>query len=380
MEPRSTRAAAEVARMNTFFPLMPLLGTRWAKQRPFQGMRVAVNAHLTTLTAALLRELTLGGGEWVVSAANPATTDLDVVALLREEGVEVHTGGDMVNPHLAALESRPHLIADVGFDLLDTLVRRRPDLAEGLIGAVEITRTGINRLRDVDVPFGVVNINDGKLKGHVENRHGVGAGLWPSVTQVTGLQVSGRRVLVIGYGPVGQGIAAYAKALGAVVAVIERDPVQSLIAHYDGYSTAPLEEALSRAEIIVTATGVPNALTLEQLRHAKSGAVLVNAGHGGDEIAVKALREQAESADELGPRCVRLKLPKGPWLTVLGGGHPLNIVMNAGSPEPVLLHFAVLGLTLEWIVKQGRLSPGEMTVPGPIEAEAARLALQALKG
>ena len=60
IRPLWIRAAAEVARMNTFFPLMPLLGTRWAKQRPFQGMRVAINAHLTTLTAALMRELTLG--------------------------------------------------------------------------------------------------------------------------------------------------------------------------------------------------------------------------------------------------------------------------------------------------------------------------------
>lgn len=374
---RSTQAAAAVARMNTFFPLMPLLGTRWARTRPWEGMRLAVNAHLTTLTAALMREMALGGGEWMVCACNPETTDLAVVDLLREEGMEVQTGGDLQNRHLATLDHRPTLIADVGFELLNTLLHRRPEQASEVSAAVEITRTGINRMRQNRLPFPVVNLNDGRLKSQVENRHGVGGGLWSSVTGITGMDLSGRRVLVVGYGPVGEGLAEDARALGAVVEVVERDPIRRLVAHYDGYVTPTLETGIARADIAVTATGTPGAIPLEVLQGARSGIVLVNAGHGGDEIAIKRVQEVADEGDQLGPLCMRYKLPGGPWLTVLGRGHPLNIVTNAGSPETVLVQFALLGLTMEWLVKNPQQA-GEVPVPEALEAAAARMALEAL--
>ncbi len=133
------------------------------------------------------------------------------------------------------------------------------------------------------------------------------------------------------------------------------------------------------AEILVTATGVSGAVDLDTLRKARSGLVLVNAGHGGDEIDVSGLPDISERAVDFGRLCTRYRLPGGSWLSVLGQGHPLNIVTNAGSPEPVLLHFATLGLTLEWLAGQ-RLDPGEHTLPGNIEEEVATLALGALQG
>ncbi|MCP4807152.1 MAG: hypothetical protein GY884_17540 [Proteobacteria bacterium] len=376
---RSTAAAAEVGRINTFFPLMPKLGLRWARSRPWEGKRIAVNAHLTTLTAALLRELTLGGGDWVVCAANVHTTDPSVVALLREQGIEVVHGRDRDNHdrHLATLDHGADLIADVGFELLGTLLERKPEAIEGLHGAVEITQTGINRLRASDVPFGVVNINNGLLKANVENRHGVGEGLWPCVTSITGVHLAGRRVLVIGYGPVGQGLANYARARGASVEVVEIDPVRRLVATYDGFPTPTIEDGIARADICCTVTGHPGCLTVEQLELATTDMLLVNAGHGADEIDVAGLKAAAVSGDQLGPHCVRYRLgAKAPWLTVLGAGNPLNIVLNAGSPEPVLLHFALLGLTLEWLANT-KAFRGEVLVPRALEEEAARLALAA---
>ncbi|MCB9793529.1 MAG: hypothetical protein H6741_12470 [Alphaproteobacteria bacterium] len=375
---RSALAAAEIARMNTFFPLMPALGMRWARRRPWEGMRLAVNAHLTTLTAALLRELSLGGGTWTVCASSPATTDLAVVDLLREDGFSVHTGGDLTDQRENTLREEPELIADVGFELLGTLLTRLPERAESVRAAVEITRTGVNRLRKHALPFPVVNLNDGRLKANLENRHGVGGGLWSSVTDITGMQLAGRRVLVIGYGPVGQGVAFYARAQGGVVDVVDRDPLKQLIAHYDGFLSPSLEEGLARAEVAVTATGTAKALGLEELRGARDGLVLVNAGHGGEEIDIRAVAEVAEKGDQLGPLCVRYKLPEGPWLTVLGKGHPLNIVTNSGSPEPVLLQFALIGLSLEWLA-QATPPRGEQPVPPAIEAEVARYALKALR-
>ncbi|HJN76996.1 MAG TPA: NAD(P)-dependent oxidoreductase [Myxococcota bacterium] len=377
---RSTEAAADVDRINTFFPLMPQLGMRWARTRPWEDLTIAVNAHLTTLTAALLRELTLGGGSWVVCAANVHTTDAGVVELLRAQGIEVVHGRDRDNHdrHLATIAHGPELVADVGFELLGTLLSRSPDHIASVKGAVEITRTGINRLRAIrELPFGVVNINDSELKYNVENRHGVGEGLWPCLTDITGMHLSGRRVLIVGYGPVGQGVASYARARGASVEVVEIDPIRRLVANYDGFPTPSADEGLRRADIAVTVSGVPHAITVKQLRAVGSDLLLVNAGHGADEIDVTGLRAAAVRGDQLGPHCVRYQLrDKGPWLTVLGGGNPLNIVLNAGSPEPVLLHFALLGLTLEWLAK-GSLPPGEVIVPRELQAEVARLALSA---
>ena len=157
-------------------------------------MVIGLNLHLTTLTAALVRELALGGGEFVVSAANPATTDPGTVDLLRNLGFQVYTGGDMADRHRQVLEHEPDLLVDVGFELVQTLLDRNPERAAQVKGAVEITRTGILRLQAVDrLPFPVVNINDGRLKPAVENRHGVGTGLWQAVTSLTGMHLAGGR-------------------------------------------------------------------------------------------------------------------------------------------------------------------------------------------
>ncbi len=166
--PTAAQTAAELERINTFFPLLPRLGNRWAQRRPWEDMCVAVNAHLTSLTAILLRELALGGGRWVVSAANAATTDMGVVNYLREQGVAVYTEGGLEDRHLAALDHDPVLLADVGFELTGTLLDKRREQVREIRGAVEITRTGISRLRQRDhMPLGVININDGRLKPRI---------------------------------------------------------------------------------------------------------------------------------------------------------------------------------------------------------------------
>lgn len=366
------RVTAELGRISTFFPILPGLGNRWAATRPWEGMTVGLHLHLTTLTAALVQELTLGGGRWILSAANPATTDAGVVAFLRGNGLEVHSGGGVEDGIQSTLRAHPDLVADVGFQIgaaaMESGVHPR--------GAVEITRTGVTRMRArAPLPFPVMNINDGRLKPAVENRHGVGEGLWQAFTSLTGQHLAGRRVAVVGYGPVGAGVAAYARAGGAVVEVIDRDPVRRLVAHYDGFLT-PEPGQLRRAQVIVTATGRKHSVSLDAMRGLRDGAVLLNAGHGADEIDVAGLRADADAIDNVGTRVVRYRLGDR-HVVVLADGNPLNIVLNAGSQEPVILHFAVLGLALEWLARNGAPA-GELALPDAIEEEAARAALVAL--
>jgi adenosylhomocysteinase len=372
-------AEQEVGKMNAFFPILPKLGNRWAATRPWEGTTVGLNLHLTTITVALVRELILGGGTWVVSAASPATTDPAAVELLRNVGAEVYTGGDMEDRFQQVLDHQPTLLVDVGFELIGTLLDKRPERASEIVGAVEITRSGITCLRSRETPaFPVVNINAGRLKNAVENRHGVGEAIWQAVMGLTGMHLAGRRVLVIGYGPVGRGLAHYARAAGTSVDVIESDPVPRLFAHYDGFPTPSLAEGLSRAAIVVTATGNPNALTYDDLAVGTNDIVLVNAGHGGDEIDIQGIERAAVTKDNVANRVVRYRMETGRRVTVLAGGFPLNIVLNSGSPEPVLLHYAVLGLTLENLALGLEFDKGESIVSDEIEREAAKFALEAL--
>jgi adenosylhomocysteinase len=163
------------------------------------------------------------------------------------------------------------------------------------------------------------------------------------------------------------------------VEVCEEDPVRRLFAHYDGYPTPTLEEAITRVGVLVTATGRQGAITLEHLERARDGLVLVNAGQGGGEIDVDAIRKAATKRDNVSEVVSRYQLDSGRYINVLGDGHPLNIVLNSGSPEPVLLHFAVLGLTLEWLASGPQIRPGEVLVTDDIENRAAQLALEALQ-
>lgn len=373
-------AQRDIGVTKAFFPILQRLGNEWAARRPWEGLTVGLNLHLTTLTASLLQELVLGGAQCVVAAANPGTTDPGTVQLLRNAGIEVYTGGDMEDRFQQVLDHEPTLLVDVGFDLLRAALEHSPELVARVVGAVVMSRGGVEALRSGPrLPFPVINAYDGRLKDAVQNRFGIGEAVWEAVTQLTGMHLAGRRVAVVGYGAVGRGLAAWARNTGLAVEVVDTDPVQRLFARYDGYPTPSLTSALSRVHIAVTATGRSQALTAEAAAEGRDGLVLLNAGTGGDEVDVPGLRARADRVDHISDGVVRYRLDNGKVLTVLGNGHPLNIVLNSGSPEPILLHFAVVGLAMEWLVSHRPEQGGEIAVPAPIEARAAELALDAFE-
>jgi adenosylhomocysteinase len=371
-------AERDIGTTKAFFPILPTLGNRWAARRPWEGMVVGLNVHLTTLTASLVQELMLGGATCVVSAANPGTTDPGTVQLLRNQGVEVYTGGDMEDRHLQVLAHSPTLLIDSGYELVTTCLEKCPERAALIRGAVELTKTGIDRMRaHAKAPFPVVNAHDIRLRDAFQHRHGIGQAIWEAVGRLTGMQLSGRRVAVLGYGHVGRGIAAWGRNTGMAIEVVELDPVRRLYAHYDGFPTPTLRDALSRVDLVVTATGKRDAVPLDMLADARDRVVLLNAGTGGSEVDVKGIKRNAERVDHIADGVIRYRLETGRTVTVLGDGHPLNIVLNSGSPEPVLLHFAVAGLAIEWVAT-AQLEWGEVAVPEALEDEAARIALKSL--
>lgn len=367
-----TDAREAIDRIDALFPLMPRLGERWAASRPFEGLRLVWSAHLTTLTACVARALLRGGGRWALTACNPATTDPAVVALLKALGIEVIQGADGAARRARALSPAPAALIDTGFDLCGALAAGPPPA--GFRGAVEITASGVARLRALGASFPVVNVDGGELKPAIENRHGVGEGTWQALSAVTGHHPGGRRAVVVGYGAVGMGVAAYGRALGAAVEVVEIDPIRRLKARFDGFPTPALEGCLPGAGIVITATGASRVITAAALSAGGGPVVVGNVGHWGDEIDVAGLRAAGPGV-AVGPHLRRFDAGGRPVYLVCGG-EPLNIVLNAGSPEPTLLHLALGGLALEHLLG-ARLPPGEVRVPREVEALAASLALAA---
>jgi adenosylhomocysteinase len=248
---------------------------------------VACRQHITADTICVLAPFATAGARVRLAPCNPDSTDDRAAAQLTSIGVEVRAWAGMtaaeLDESLAWLVSEPaDALCDMGGDLIAAAA------AAGHLpsGALEATTTGLHRLDGLDIPFPVLDWNGIALKELIHNRHHVGVETWPAFTAITGLALYGREVVVVGFGPVGQGVAARARDLGAVVTVVDLDPVRLVQAQHDGCRVADMATALRTASVVVTATGFDGVLGEQQLAHAAEGAILVNVGHSDREIDV----------------------------------------------------------------------------------------------
>ena len=61
--------------------------------------------------------------------------------------------------------------------------------------------------------------------------------------------------------------------------VVEPDPIRALEAALDGLRVAAADEALAGNQVLITATGRPNAITADRFGLMADGTILANAGH-----------------------------------------------------------------------------------------------------
>lgn len=207
----------------------------------------------------------------------------------------------------------------------------------------------------------------------IHNRHHVGVETWPAFTAITGLALYGREVVVVGFGPVGQGVAARARDLGAVVTVVDLDPVRLVQAQHDGCRVAEKAAALRSASVIVTATGFDGVLGEQQLSQVADGAILVNVGHSDREIDVDWLDRRPSTP-------VRRHLERyeldGRWVYLLNRGSLVNLAAGLGIGAPQLFDpfAAIMLLGLDAILngQTADLPNGVQRYPRPLEARVAR--------
>ncbi|MDP9237831.1 MAG: adenosylhomocysteinase [Chloroflexota bacterium] len=371
-------------------PVIRQIGERFKKERPLKGLRVAACLHVTTETANLMIALRDGGAEIALCASNPLSTQDDVAAaLVADYGISTFAikgeDNETYYKHLdAVLDSKPQCTMDDGADLVARLHRDRTDLLAGVIGGTEETTTGVIRLRALSnegrLKYPIIAVNEANTKHMFDNRYGTGQSTLDGITRATNVLWAGKTVIVAGYGWCGRGVASRARGMGAHVVVTEVDPLPALEAVMDGFRVMPMAEAAKIGDIFITLTGDCNVLDRQHLEAMKDGAILANSGHFNDEINLKALESMAESRREVRPFVEEFKLGDGRKLFLLGEGRLINLAAAEGHPASVMdMSFANQALSAEHLVNdEGKMGVGVYPVPREIDAEIARLKLQAM--
>jgi adenosylhomocysteinase len=381
--------AARIAWAGGLMPVLARIGERFAKERPLDGVRVAMCLHVTAETANLARVLAAGGARVALCAANPLSTQDDAAAaLVAGDGLEVHAihneDLDAYAAHVGALVAgEPQVTLDDGADLITVLHEARPQTVEQMLGATEETTTGLVRLRAMQaegrLACPVLAVNEARTERAFNDRYGTGQSALDGIVRATNLLLAGSTVVVIGYGWTGTGVALRAHGLGARVIVCEVDPIRALEARMAGYEVLPALDAAPIGDVFITVTGSRAVLGAQHFERMKDGAVLANAGHFDVEIDLDALAAAAKSRRAVRPLVEEFVLG-GRRLNLLAGGRVVNLAAAEGHPPGVMdLSFATHALAVEELVRRaGELEPGVHPVPAEIDREVARLKLDAL--
>ena len=371
-----------------FMPALSQIEARFAKEKPFQGLRVAVSVHLEAKTANLGLVLKAGGADVYLTGSNPLSTQDDVAAGLASMGVEtfgIHGASqEEYEAHLIeTLRPHPHLIVDDGGDLIHLLGGECAPYGDCVMGGCEETTTGILRLKAREragiLPCPMVAVNDAKSKHYYDNKYGTGQSVWDAVMHISNLIVAGKTVVVAGYGWCGKGVAMRAAGMGATVIITEIDPFKALDATMQGFRVMKMEEAAKLGDVFVTVTGCTDVITPAHFQVMKHNALLCNAGHFDCEVDVAGLSQMAASHQLRRDSIVGYTLPDGRVLNVCAEGRLVNLAAGNGHPAEIMdMSFAVQALTLEWLTKQKGLEKKVYQVSPQIDDQIARVKLAAM--
>ena len=363
---------------------------RFLREKPFNGVKISMALHVEAKTGVFALLLKEGGATIRMASCNPLSSDDSVVDSLKKDyGMEVfarkgETEEEYYDYLNKTLDLQPDVIIDDGGDLTKIVHEERRDLLKNLIGGNEETTTGVVRLFAMEkqgvLKFPMFDVNDAEMKHFFDNRYGTGQSTLDGIMNATNVLIAGKRVVVAGYGWCGKGIAMRMKGLGALVTVTEINPVKAVEAAMDGFEVKPMNSALRDADMVVTATGMKNVVTYEDLLVSKKNIILANSGHFNNEIPVKELESRSVEKNPVRESVVKYKLENGNTVNLIADGRLVNLAAGQGHPVEIMdMSFAIQALTAEYLVKNHeKLENRVYPVPRDIDIQVANLKLRGL--
>ena len=377
----------EIAEMNMSALLK--IKQRFEKEKPLNGIRIGLALHVTKETAVLVRTLIAGGADVAITGCNPLSTQDDVAAALAQEGVKVwgykgETNEDYYRYIGYVINFKPHITIDDGMDLVTEIHKKHQDLISEIIGGCEETTTGIIRLKamnkDGALKYPVIAVNDNKTKHLLDNYYGTGQSTWDGILRASNVLISGKTVVIAGYGSCGKGVSLRAQGMGANVIVTEVDKFRALQAAYDGFRVMPMEQAAPIGDIFITVTGDINVIRPEHMKNMKNGIILANSGHFDVEIDLKGLKQISKSTRKVRPFLDEYVMQDGKKIFVAGEGRLVNLAAAEGHPSEVMsTSFCGQALAVEHLVKnKGNIPIGVIMLPEAIDDYIAGIQLEAM--
>ena len=372
----------EIAIAENEMPGLMALRAENAGKSPLKGARIAGCLHMTIQTAVLIETLAELGADIRWSSCNIYSTQDQAAAAIAASGIPVFAvkgetladyweyvdrifdwsdgapanlilddGGDatmyiLLGSRMEAGEKVLEHPATEEEEFLKAQLQKRLAASPGwftrqkdaIIGVSEETTTGVLRLYQMaekgQLPFPAINVNDSVTKSKFDNLYGCRESLVDGIRRATDVMLAGKVAVVCGYGDVGKGSAASLRQGGARVMVTEIDPICALQAAMEGYEVVTMDEAASKADIFVTATGNKDVITLDHMRDMKERAIVCNIGHFDNEIQVAALSNMNWS--EVKPQVDEIEFPDGKRIILLAKGRLVNLGCATGHPSFVM--------------------------------------------
>ena len=331
-------------------PGLMSLREEFGDSKPLAGARIAGCLHMTIQTAVLIETLTALGAEVTWSSCNIFSTQDQAAAAIATTGVPVFAWKGMneeefdwcIEQTLTAFEGgKPlNMILDAGGDLTNMVLDRFPELVPNIKGVSEETTTGVLRLYDRvkngTLPMPAININDSVTKSKFDNKYGCKESAVDAIRRATDIMMAGKVAVVAGYGDVGKGTALSLRGAGARVIVTEIDPICALQAAMDGFEVKKMENAIPRADIVVTATGNKDIVTGEHFKMMHDKTIVCNIGHFDNEIDMAWIEDNhGASKYEVKPQ-VDVYNVDGNEIIILAQGRLVNLGCATGHPSFVM--------------------------------------------
>jgi adenosylhomocysteinase len=337
----------EISIAESEMPGLMALREEYSGKLPLKGAKILGCLHMTIQTAVLIETLTELGAEVRWSSCNIFSTQDHAAAAIAKAGIPVFAWkGETEEEAIWCIrqtiegkkEWKANMLLDDGGDLTAMMHSDYKDLLKGVKGVSEETTTGIKALnkmeKDGSLMIPAINVNDSVTKSKFDNLYGCRESLVDGIRRATDVMMSGKVAIVAGFGDVGKGSAASLRQSGARVMVTEADPICALQAAMEGYEVVLMDEAIDKADIVVTATGNIDIVTADHMRKMKDRAILCNIGHFDNEIQVEALKNYKWT--EVKPEVDEIELVGGKRIILLAKGRLVNLGCATGHPSFVM--------------------------------------------